>query len=103
MKITLIQMQRFRVVNVTLENDYPDLESAESGKKEENLQHMHRVIVMLKAWLRCTHHSVIHLQGYFDEYCYRFNRHPKKEGIFGNMMNRMVPHALVFCKKVTIA
>jgi hypothetical protein len=45
---------------------------------------------MFKAWLRGVHHKVKHLQPYIDEYSYRFNRHKMKEGIFENLMNRMV-------------
>jgi hypothetical protein len=33
---------------------------------------------------------VWHLQDYLDEYCYRFNRSFMKEGIFENLMVRMV-------------
>ena len=67
----------------------------ESGKKGEKYPQMHRVIMMFKAWLRGIHHSVRHLQAYIDEYTYRYNRHKMKEGIFENLMNRMVerpPH-----------
>ena len=58
-----------------LKEDFPHLEQIPSGKKGENFPDMHRAIMMFKAWLRGTHHSVKHLQSYLDEYCYRFNRH----------------------------
>ncbi|HXH99288.1 MAG TPA: IS1595 family transposase, partial [Sphingobacteriaceae bacterium] len=29
-------------------------------------------------------------QAYIDEYTYRFNRHKMKEGIFENLMGRMI-------------
>ncbi len=38
-----------------------------SGKKGENFKQMHRVIMMIKAWLRVTHHSVRNLQPYINE------------------------------------
>jgi len=66
-----------------------------SVKKGKNFKEMHRVIMMFKAWLRGVHHSVKYLQAYINEYSYRFNRHLMKEGIFENLMLRMVksqPH-----------
>ena len=58
--------------------------------KGENFKQMHRVIMMFKSWLRGTHHSVMYLQPYINEYTYRFNRHKMKKGIFENPMRRMV-------------
>jgi len=77
-----------------MEKEFPNLEREKSGKKGENFKPMHRVIMMFKAWLRGTHHSVINLQPYINEYTYRFNRHKMKEGIFENLVLRMVakPH-----------
>ncbi|MFY0602263.1 MAG: IS1595 family transposase, partial [Cyclobacteriaceae bacterium] len=72
--------------------DFPNLEQIPSGKKGIHFPDMHRAIMMLKAWLRGTHHSVKHLQGYLDEYCYRFNRHLMKAEIFDNLIGRMVLH-----------
>lgn len=56
----------------------------------KNFNHLHRCIMMIKSWLRGTHHSVKDLQPYLNEYCYRYNRHRMKEGIFENLMIRMV-------------
>jgi cell division protein YceG involved in septum cleavage len=55
---------------------------------------MHRFIQQLKGWLRGIHHhaSKKYLQGYLDEYCYRFNRHESKNSIFDNAINRMIRH-----------
>ena len=85
-----------------LQGVYPNLTQVDSGKKGENFPDMHRVIMMFKAWLRGTHHSVEHLQGYLDEYCYRFNRHLIKGKIFDNLLGRMVDHQPVYCKNFNI-
>lgn len=73
-----------------IESHFPNLTKEKSGKKGENFKQMHRVIMMFKAWLRGTHHSVRYLQPYINEYTYRYNRHKMKEGIFENLMRRMV-------------
>lgn len=62
---------------------------SDGGKNFDNL---HRCIMMIKAWIRGTHHSVKDLQPYLDEYCYRFNRNLMKIGIFENLISRMVAH-----------
>lgn len=66
----------------------PILEKSE--KKGKNFPQLHRAIMMFKAWLRGMHHSVNYLQAYLNEYTYRFNRHKMSEGIFENLMNRMI-------------
>jgi hypothetical protein len=69
---------------------YPELKQEKSEKKGKNFKELHRTIMMFKAWLRGVHHSVRHLQSYLDEYTYRFNRHKMKEGMFENLITRMV-------------
>ena len=73
-----------------MESHFPNLVRKKSGKKGENFKQMHWVIMMFKSWVRGTHHSVMYLQPYINEYTYRFNRHKMKEGIFENLMRRMV-------------
>lgn len=73
-----------------LKKDFNNLYQVPSGKKGENFPDLHRVIMGFKGWLRGMHHRVDHLQGYIDEYCYRFNRNNMKEGIFDNLLLRMV-------------
>jgi len=73
-----------------MEDHFPNLVREKSGKKGENFKQMHRVIMMFKAWLRETHCSVRNSQPYINEYTYRYNRHGMKEGIFKNLMQRMV-------------
>ena len=78
-----------------LEAEWPHLVREKSEKKGKNFPQLHRSIMMFKAWLRGVHHSVRYLQSYINEYTYRFNRHRMKEGIFENLMKRMVdkpPH-----------
>jgi len=73
-----------------LEKDFPNLKQEKSEKKGKNFPEMHRTIMMFKAWLRGIHHSVRNLQAYINEYTYRFNRHFMTDGIFENLMLRMV-------------
>lgn len=75
---------------IPLIKDFPNMVRIPSGKKGSNFPELHRTIMILKAWLRGIHHHVVDLQDYLDEYCYRFNRSFMKEGIFDNLMRRMV-------------
>lgn len=70
----------------------PNLQTKYSGKKGSNFEAIHRVIMGLKAWLRGIHGHAEHLQSYLDEYSYRYNRHQMKEGIFDNLIRRMIVH-----------
>lgn len=73
----------------SLSTVYPNHEAILSNNGS-SFNQLHRCIMMLKAWLRGIHHSVDHLQAYLDEYTYRYNRHLMKEGIFDNLINRMM-------------
>lgn len=73
-----------------LKKEFDNLVQIPTGAKGGNFPQMHRVIMNLKGWLRGMHHHVNDLQAYLDEYCYRFNRSFMKEGIFENLMKRMV-------------
>jgi len=73
-----------------LTKDFNNLVQVPSGKKGSNFPDLHRAIMGFKSWLRGIHHKVEDLQSYIDEYCYRFNRSNMKEGIFENLLNRMV-------------
>jgi len=78
-----------------LEKEFPNIIREKSEKKGKNFLQLHRSIMMFKAWLRGVHHSVEYLQSYINEYTYRYNRHKMKEGIFENLMRRMIekpPH-----------
>lgn len=84
-----------------LAKTFKNLERVPSGKKGGNFPELHRVIMNLKGWLRGMHHHVWHLQDYLDEYCYRFNRSFMKEGIFDNLMRRMVDTAPCYIKNIS--
>ena len=84
-----------------LERDFGNLVRIPSGKKGRNFPEMHRVIMTLKAWPRGMHHHVDDLQAYLDEYCYRFNRSFMKEGIFDNLMVRMVRAEPCYTKNIS--
>ena len=84
-----------------LKKTFKNLEQIPSGKKGSNFKELHRVIMNLKAWLRGVHHHVNDLQDYLNEYCYRFNRSSMKEGIFDNLMLRMVNTEPCFIKNLS--
>ena len=69
---------------------FPKLVNEKSGKKGENFKQMHRVIMMFKAWQWGTHYSVRNLQPFINEYTYRYNLHKMKEGIFENLMQKIM-------------
>jgi len=73
-----------------LTKDFKNLIQVDSGKKGGNFPDLHRCIMGFKGWLRGIHHHVENLQAYVDEYCYRFNRSNMKEGLFDNLLYRMV-------------
>ena len=45
---------------------------------------------MLKSYLRGVHHSVKRLQGYLDEYVYRYNNRILRGFILEDLLGRMV-------------
>lgn len=73
-----------------LKVDFPNLKQIRSGEKGKNFNMLHRIVMGFKAWLRGIHGHAELLQGYLDEYSYRFNRSFMKEGIFDNLLIRMV-------------
>lgn len=77
-----------------LKKNYPNLEQipSASGKGFPDV-HIH--IMNLKSWLRGIHHhcSKEYLQGYLDEYHYRFNRRNNEGVLFNSLVNRMVENS----------
>lgn len=71
----------------------------------QNFNLMHRCIQQLKGWIRGIHHSVSgnHLQGYLDEYCFRFNRHAFKASAFDILVQRMVNHPPIVKKNLKLS
>lgn len=62
---------------------------SESGK---NFKDIHIHIMNIKSWLRGIHHhcSKEHMQGYLNEYHYRFNRRNYMGSMFDLLMKKMV-------------
>jgi len=79
-----------------LEKEYPNLEQLPS-EKGANFPELHVHIMNIQGWLRGIHHhcSKEHLQGYLDEYHYRYNRRNHMDTIFDNLICRMVRYETV--------
>ena len=80
-----------------LKREYTLLEQKKS-EKGTSFPHLHRQIMMFKAWLRGIHHRCKNLQSYLNEYCYRFNRLNSLDTIFDNLIGRMMNHPPAFYK-----
>lgn len=74
-----------------LKKDYPKLTQVPSDKGN-NFPQLHIHIMNIKGWIRGIHHhcSKERLQGYLDEYHFRFNRRAFKDTIFDVLIRRMV-------------
>lgn len=74
-----------------LKKEYPRLEQrqSETGK---NFKDVHIHIMNMKGWLRGIHHhcSKEHMQGYLNEYHYRYNRRNHLGTTFDLLVKRMV-------------
>ncbi|MDA3893076.1 MAG: transposase [Salinivirgaceae bacterium] len=57
-----------------------------------NFYGIHIQIMKFKGWLRGIHQhcSKNHMQGYLDEYCFRYNRRNNLDTIFHKIVERMV-------------
>jgi hypothetical protein len=74
-----------------LKKDYPNLEQVPSDKGK-NFKQLHIHIMNIQGWLRGIHHhcSKQRLQGYLDEYHFRYNRRAFMGSIFDLTIERMV-------------
>jgi hypothetical protein len=74
-----------------LKKDYPNLEQVPSDKGK-NFKQLHIHIMNIQGWLRGIHHhcSKERLQGYLDEYHFRYNRRAFMGSIFDLLIERMV-------------
>lgn len=74
-----------------LKKEYPNLKQVPSNSGK-NFPDMHIHIMNLKGWLRGIHHhcSKEHLQGYLDEYHYRYNRRNSMDPMFDLLIKKMV-------------
>lgn len=73
-----------------LKKEYPKLEQIPSNDGK-NFPDLHIHIMNLKGWLRGIHHhcSKERLQGYLNEYHFRYNRRNSLDGIFDVLIRRM--------------
>jgi hypothetical protein len=64
------------------------------SEKGSNFPLIHTHIMNIKSWLRGIHHkcSATYLQGYLDEYHYRFNRRTFLKSAFSKLIERVVAH-----------
>lgn len=76
-----------------LKDEYPNLRQIPS-KEGDNFPDPHIHIMNLKGWLRGIHHhcSEERLQGYLDEYHFRYNRRNSMNAIFDTIIKRMVTY-----------
>jgi len=74
-----------------LKKAYPLLEQIPSDKGK-GLKELHIHIMNIQSWLRGIHHHCTkeRLQGYLDEYHFRYNRRAFMDGIFDLLIKRMV-------------
>lgn len=74
-----------------LKKQFKNLEHVASNNGK-NFKDIHIHIMNLKGWLRGIHHhcSKERIQGYLDEYHFRFNRRAKMGVIFDLLLKRMV-------------
>lgn len=68
----------------------------------KNFKELHIVIMQLKSWIRAipSHVSKFHIQGYFDEFCYRLNRSQAKHSIFHKTIERMAICKPIFHRNI---
>jgi hypothetical protein len=74
-----------------LQKDYPNLEQLPS-EKGKGMPQLHIHIMNIQGWLRGIHHhcSKERLQGYLDEYHFRYNRRAMMGSIFDLLLRKMV-------------
>jgi transposase-like protein len=74
-----------------LKKDYLNLRQIPSDKGK-GMQQLHIHIMNIQGWLRGIHHhcSKARLQGYLDEYHFRFNRRAMMGSIFDLLLKKMV-------------
>lgn len=88
-----------------LKKDYPNLEQMPSDKGK-GMQELRIHIMNIQGWLRGIHHhcSKERLQGYLDEYHFRYNRRSMMGSIFDLLLRRMTisePKRLNKCNLTT--
>jgi hypothetical protein len=84
-----------------LKKDYPTLQQIPSNDGK-NLPDLHIHIMNLKGWLRGIHHhcSKERLQGYLDEFHFRYNRRNNLDTILDVLIKRMVNNNPIRIKSI---
>lgn len=84
-----------------LKKEYPTLQQIPSNDGK-NLPDLHIHIMNLKGWLRGIHHhcSKERLQGYLDEFHFRYNRRNNMDTIFDLLIKRMVNNNPIRIKSI---
>jgi len=84
-----------------LKKDYPTLQQIPSNDGK-SLPDLHIHIMNLKGWLRGIHHhcSKERLQGYLDEFHFRYNRRNNMDTIFDLLIKRMVNNNPIRIKSI---
>jgi hypothetical protein len=75
---------------------------SDTGK---NFKILHTMIHQVKSWIRTIYSYVspFHINGYFDEFCYRLNRSTSKKTIFHNLISRMMDKPKLYHTKLVCA
>jgi len=68
----------------------------------KNFKILHTMIHQVKSWIRTTYSYVspFHINGYFDEFCYRLNRSGSKKTILHNLISRMMDKPKLYHSKL---
>ncbi len=74
-----------------MKKDFLNLKQVDSDEGK-NFKELHIHIMNIKGWLRGIHHhcSKEHMQGYLNEYHFRYNRRSNMKTIFDVLIKRMV-------------
>ena len=83
-----------------LKKDYPNLIQVPSGSGK-GFPDLHIHIMNLKSWLRGIHHhcSNEHMQGYLNEYHFRYNRRSNEDVLFNTLIKRMIENSEIRINK----
>ena len=88
---TTVVTDGFEAYHILPEFGYPrEVESTARGMKQDAvLRHYHLAVANLKTWLKGTFHGRVeskHLQGYLNEFAFRFNRRHNLSAAFQTML-----------------
>jgi transposase-like protein len=77
-------------------------ENFDPKKNPDHLHWLHTIISNLKAFIGGTYHGLDkkHLQRYFDEFCYRFNRRKFEEQLFNRLLAACVEGTFMTYKQL---